>query len=754
MPKPVYDNAQVIAALTTQDGAAPSIAWSTDIITFSIATGQIGPTDPEYTDEMAGYVAMTPAMPSAAREAFALWDDLIAVDLLEMDNWSNAHITFNYSSNTGGASYASYYYWLVDNAPRSQYKFADADIWLASGWSSQDDDGDLYQGGAAIETYLHEIGHALGVTHPGNYNGSASYALDATHEQDTREYSVMSYFPAGADGGGADHIGTAGLSYGATPLLHDILAIQAVYGADMTTRTGDTVYGFNSTAGRDAFDFTVNTNPVIAIWDAGGVDRIDASGWNTDQLIDLGAGAFSSLGAMTRNVAIAYGATIEQAVGGGGDDRLIGNAAGNLLIGNAGTDRLYGKAGDDSLQGGAGSDLLYGGAGNDTMEGGGDADILFGGAGADVLDGGPGDDWVRFIEAMAGVTMSLLTGAGTAGDAAGDVYLAIENVSGSGWGDDLTGSNYDNKISGEGGGDMIRGQSGHDFLLGGAGDDTIDGGFGNDILRGGAGADTLIGGAGKDWAQYGTATAGVALGLATGGTVGEAAGDTFDGIENILGSSFADSLTGDAARNLIMAGAGGDTIDGGAGPDVLFGEAGDDTLAGGPDGDELYGGAGADALNGGSGNDWARYDTSNAGVSVDLTTGSGFGGDAGGDTFDGIEFLWGSGFADTLTGDGGVNMIRGGGGDDVIRGGAGNDILEGHGGADVFVFGAGDGIDRIHNLDLAADLIRFDAVLSGFGDLMIANFNGDAAVTYGYGDVILLTGIDSGLVTADLFEFA
>ena len=564
---------------------------------------------------------------------------------------------------------------------------------------------------------------------------------------------MLSYFQAGADGNGTDHIGTAGRSYGATPLLHDILALQSVYGANMTTRTGDTVYGFNSTAGHDAFDFTININPVVAIWDAGGIDRIDASGFGNDQVIDLGEGAFSSVGFMTRNVAIAFGATIEQGVGGSGDDLLLGNSANNLLVGNAGVDRLEGGDGDDTLQGGAGSDLLFGGAGSDTLEGGNDADILFGSAGADLLDGGAGMDWLRFIDATEGVTMSLVAGTGTVGDAAGDIFLNIENVSGSELGDDLTGSNFDNQIFGEGGDDIISGLSGHDFLLGGAGNDTIDGGAGNDILRGGPGADQLIGGIARDWAQYNTAIAGVTLSLATGGTGGEAAGDTFSSIENVRGSNFADSLTGDAARNLILAGAGDDIIFGGGGADVLHGEAGNDAITGGAEGDELWGGAGADILDGAGNNDWARYDDSPAGVTVNLVTGTGTGGDAQGDILSSIEFLWGSAFADTLTGDAGVNIIRGGAGDDLIRGGGANDIMEGFAGLDTFIFGAGDGIDRIHNLALLDDMIRFETVVSSFGELSITDFNGDAAVTYGAGDVILLTGIDSSLVTASLFDF-
>ena len=103
-------------------------------------------------------------------------------------------------------------------------------------------------------------------------------------------------------------------------MAHDIAAIQSLYGVNMTTRTGDTVYGFNSNAGRAAFDFTQNTAPVIAIWDAGGIDTLDFSGWSSASRIDLEPGASSDGGGQTHNVQIAFGTLIENAIGGAGDD--------------------------------------------------------------------------------------------------------------------------------------------------------------------------------------------------------------------------------------------------------------------------------------------------------------------------------------------------------------------------------------------------------------------------------------------------
>ncbi|QJE74160.1 hypothetical protein HHL28_14680 [Aerophototrophica crusticola] len=220
----------------------------------------------------------------------------------------------------------------------------------------------LDEGEYGLLTLVHESGHALGLSHPGEYNYSDGIPLTykglAEYYQDSLQYSVMSYW--GAHETGAGHIDWQNLifKYAATPLVHDIAAMQRIYGAETTTRTGDTVYGFNSTANREAFDFTKNKLPIVAIWDAGGNDTLDLSGWDTPSTIDLNPGAFSSgggiqdlpatvskelaarygatTGLLRDNISIAYGATIENAVGGGGNDRISGNAVANSLTGGAG----------------------------------------------------------------------------------------------------------------------------------------------------------------------------------------------------------------------------------------------------------------------------------------------------------------------------------------------------------------------------------------------------------------------------------
>jgi methionine-rich copper-binding protein CopC len=228
-------------------------------------------------------------------------------------------------------------------------------------------------GSYGYATIVHELGHALGLNHMGNYNGEGTWTPSSF--QDSRVLSIMSYFgPSGgirsADVMWADWTAASGSYYSSqTPMVNDVMAIQAIYGVSTTTRTEDTVYGFACNIGGAAasiFDFTINLNPILTIFDSGGVDTLNVGGWRTQATISLEDGAYSSCNAMTNNIAIAYGCMIENAIGGGGDDSVTGNAMANRLEGGAGNDTLAGGLGNDLLIGGTGSDTLYGGLGDDT----------------------------------------------------------------------------------------------------------------------------------------------------------------------------------------------------------------------------------------------------------------------------------------------------------------------------------------------------------------------------------------------------
>ena len=301
------------------------------------------------------------------------------------------------------------------------------------------------------------------------------------------------------------------------------------------------------------------------------------------------------------------------------------------------------------------------------------------------------------------------------GDAAGDTYSSIENLIGGSAADTLTGDANAN------------------VLNGGAGTDNLSGGDGDDILIGGAGADVLNGGTGSDTASYATSTTAVTANLTTpGSNLGDAAGDTYTGIENLTGGSGNDTLTGNASGNVLDGGAGNDSLNGAGANDILIG------------------GSGADALNGSTGIDTASYVTAAAGVTVNLATPSQNTGDALGDTFTAIENLTGSGFADILRGNGSANAIEGGAGNDVLTGAAGNDT---------FVFHDGFGLDIVTDFAAGAaigDVLQFDASLfADFATVMshAEQVGANTVITLDAANTITLNNVTLSNLNANDFLF-
>ena len=710
------------ASYTVEMGAAAlyrdNVSWNTAAHTAATVTWGIRDSYANMKDaagHSTPFSQLTSVEIAAVKTVLSMYSDVCGLTFQQVNpggTTNNATILFsNYTSYTDGAG--AFAYFPGSTAASS----VDGDVQLNTTSVSTTS---IPFGSYSYFAILHEFGHAVGLDHPGDYNAAPgvtfNYANNAQFAQDSQQYTVMSYFSG-------NNTGAVLSVYPQTLMMYDVYALQEIYGVKMTTRAGDTVYGFNSNAG-DVYNFAINQTPVLCIWDSGGNDTIDASGFTQNQTISLIQGTFSDIGSQKGNVSIAYNSVIENAYGGSGNDVITGNDAANILVGNAGNDTLRGGAGNDVLQGGAGTDYLDGGTGSDAADysdttasvvatlagsteskvsvggviedtlinienlvggigndiltgdagdnilvGGAGDDILRGGLGRDVLDGGAGIDTVDYSDKTLSVQVTLAGATGVAvyiGGIAEDTVGNVENVTGG---------------------------SGNDYLVGDAGNNVFVGGAGDDFLRGGAGKDILDGGTGVDTADYSDKTTSVVITLngstnAT-ATIGGLAEDTLRNIENINGGAGNDTLTGDLNNNVLKGGAGNDILNGGAGNDILVG------------------GAGKDTVDGGAGIDTADYSDKTVTVQVTLNGATAATVNVGGvaeDTVVNIENLVGGSGNDIFVGDLNAN---------VLNGGLGNDTLTGGAGADTFVFAFASGIDKVIDFSHVDDTFAF--VRSSFG---------------------------------------
>ena len=616
---------------------------------------------------------------------------------------------------------------------------------------------DTTPGGAAFWIAMHEIGHALGLKHPSDdgFNDRPTFTELGISQQDGYLYTVMTT---------SGNASPERMNVAATVMPLDILAIQRIYGANMTYRAGDDVYDVGVPLNR--------LNPTYTIWDGGGVDTIRAHITS----INLRPGSLMMDAVGGPKIGIAYGTIIENveivesvshgvqvdgndasntisgirpqdvALGGPGDDRyfLTGQASGrtgfvserenegndtvfspvnytlnwhveNLIltgtqgrrgVGSIFANTITGTPGPDILEGNAGNDTLIGGDAADTLSGGGGDDLLRADAvGPDTLTGGPDNDIYEIYGPGNRIVEMPDEGRDTLRSYAEHAQLP-PNV------EDLElvdaaiavsgfGNALANVVTGNAGENRLRGLAGNDILYGKSGADTLDGGVGADALAGGAGDDAyFVDNTGDSVAE--NANEGIDWVLAS------VAFSLPQDVDNLELRGTASAGAGNAAANVIIGNGGSDTLGGDAGDDALYGQAGDDFLSGG---------SGSDQLDGGADIDTALYDqaSSDLVVDLDIATAQPVLGGQGEDLLISIENVVGSVGSDALLGNNLANRLTGGAGPDrligrdgadTLIGGAGIDTLDGGAGADILGGGAG---DDAYFVDNAGDVVAENA---------------------------------------------
>jgi Ca2+-binding RTX toxin-like protein len=702
-------------------------------ITYSFLTSVPG-YYPSNADEHDHFASMNALQNAAVRDILQTYSDVANINFVEVTGVGA--MTFGVADLGAGIAGWAYY--------PSTYQ--GGDVWITNRYPEY---ANPTKGTWEYTAFIHEIGHAIGLKHPGDYNagGGGTGGPYLPTGTDSHQYTVMSYYS------GPSYIGEP-----ITPQLYDVAAVQYLYGANSATRAGNDTY--------------ITSAAIKTIWDGGGVDAIDGSGYGGSQIIDLTAGNFSSVNGGSNNLAIAYNVTIENAYGSGGNDKLTGNAAANILDGGVGVDTMIGGAGNDTYYvdnagdvivelADQGTDLLYtkfnttladnfenltlltgagaiNGSGNavaNVIVGNESANVLTGKGGPDRLTGNAGADMFVFADGETGASFAardvitdftigqdvlhLIGIDANAGTAAADLFYFIGSTSFSGFAGELH-YRYEavrntTVLEGDTNGDLLAdfaldlignialatgsfvansflaavltGTADADQLVGQKLPETLIGLEGDDSLSGGGGPDTLVGGDGND--TYVVTNTGV--------TISEISGE---GSEDRVLASINYTLGADI-ENLTLSGSGAINGTGNELANAIAGNKAGNVLSGLGGDDRLDGGGGTDRLIGGEGSD--TYVINGSGVTITELAGQG---DA--DTvLSAISFtlaaevenlvLTGAGvingtgnaFDNIISGNNAANTLNGGAGDDTLDGGLGNDLLIGGAGADDLTGGGG-----------------------------------------------------------------
>ncbi len=713
-------------------------------------------TDPRFISAMAtwkqengkDFSAVSPGQMEQIAKALAAWATVLDVKF-ERDD-SNAQIRFGVGDLTevksdDGVNPAGGY----NSREHNKNTQTDYNVIIMPKSSDEDANGvEWAPGDKYFVALMHEIGHALGLAHPGTYTlGQEAYA----GKEDNRIDTIMSYRRDRPDGYTDDRTGYGSVLQSPfatmvtlTPARYDIAALQKLLGSNQATKSSCNEFKFVDAVRASEMEFRT-------IFDAGGQndgDVINAAACVRDVRINLEPGTASAIGTIsstTRNIVIAFNTWIEDAIGGRGNDYLVGNELANSLTGGLGADNLEGGQGNDTLLGGEGIDILSGGAGADTysIDSGKGTDLIRDGDGQGVLKFGERliqgktgvsdpEKWRKlddntWLDQEAGIIYGQLTANGKTRLIVhdGTRKALIDNWAVGQLGIDASGGSSSQPLPvvsltlsgdhpaidyGEAVGiqvlydglgnlrtdygqtqarqDVLYGTIGNDRLLGQSGTDYLDGKGGHDSLEGGIGADALAGGQGDDQLNGGDG-ADILLGDHT--------LEWFYSYEKTKNSTLVANINQQVsgldttytwyistASSASPAIGGNDVIRGGAGNDFVNAGGGDDLVEGEGDDDALYGDGGKDRLYGGLGND--------ALVGDGYGSGAPFGDDylSGGD---GNDKLYGTGGNDYLDGGVGNDILMGDGngttddGDDVILGGLGQDKLYGGGGADILLGG-------------------------------------------------------------------